>query len=145
MPFVQREGARLYWRIDGHPERPALVLLNSLGCDHSLWEQLMPGLLRQFRVLRLDKPGHGAIIFYMTASFQKEEGGWNHQDAMPDVPAPEDSVPLIELINTRGQEGVDLWDREWASFDLHYVGDNRAADDPQRELVPVVQIGRAHV
>ena len=60
MPFVQREGARLYWRIDGHPERPALVLLNSLGCDHSLWEPLMPGLLRQFRVLRLDKPGHGA-------------------------------------------------------------------------------------
>lgn len=60
MPFVDREGARLYWRIDGHPERPALVLLNSLGCDHSLWEQLMPGLLRQFRVLRLDKPGHGA-------------------------------------------------------------------------------------
>ena len=92
-----------------------------------------------FTTRRVAARQHGAIIFYMTASFQKEEGGWNHQDAMPDVPAPEDSVPLIELINTRGQEGVDLWDREWASFDLRYVGDNRAADDPQRELVPVVQ------
>lgn len=60
MPFVHREGARLYWRIDGHPDRPPLVLLNSLGTDHSLWDPVMPGLLRRFRVLRLDKPGHGA-------------------------------------------------------------------------------------
>jgi len=60
MPFVHREGARLYWRIDGHPDRPPLVLLNSLGTDHSLWEPLMPGLLENFRVLRTDKPGHGA-------------------------------------------------------------------------------------
>ena len=60
MPFVDREGARLYWRIEGHPGRPALVLLNSLGTDHSLWDPVMPGLLRHFRVLRTDKPGHGA-------------------------------------------------------------------------------------
>lgn len=60
MPFVDREGARLYWRIDGHPGRPALVLLNSLGTDHSLWDPVMPGLLRRYRVLRTDKPGHGA-------------------------------------------------------------------------------------
>jgi 3-oxoadipate enol-lactonase len=60
MPFVHREGARLYWRVDGHPDRPPLVLLNSLGADHSLWDPVMPGLLRRFCVLRLDKPGHGA-------------------------------------------------------------------------------------
>lgn len=60
MPFVHREGARLYWRIDGHPDRPPLVLLNSLGTDHALWEPVMPGLLGHFRVLRTDKPGHGA-------------------------------------------------------------------------------------
>lgn len=60
MPFVHREGARLYWRIDGHPDRPPLLLLNSLGTDHSLWEPVMPGLLERFRVLRTDKPGHGA-------------------------------------------------------------------------------------
>ncbi len=94
---------------------------------------------RSFTTRRVAARQHGAIIFYMTASFQVEEDGWLHQDAMPDVPTPEDSTPLIELINTRGQEGVDLWEREWASFDLRYVGDNRAPDDPQRELVPVVQ------
>lgn len=60
MPFVHREGARLYWRFDGHPDRPPLVLLNSLGTDHALWEPVMPGLMRHFHVLRLDKPGHGA-------------------------------------------------------------------------------------
>lgn len=92
-----------------------------------------------FTTRRVAARQHGAIIFYMTASFQKQEDGWNHQDVMPDVPSPEDSRPLIELINTNGQEGIDIWEREWASFDLRYVGDNRAEDDPQRQLVPVVQ------
>src|SRR5690349_554680 len=92
-----------------------------------------------FTTRRVAARQHGAIIFYMTASFQKQEDGWNHQDVMPEVPSPDDSPPLIELINTNGQGGIDIWDREWASFDLRYVGDNRAADDPQRELVPVVQ------
>jgi 3-oxoadipate enol-lactonase/4-carboxymuconolactone decarboxylase len=59
MPFIERSGARLHWRLDGHPDRPALVLVNSLGTDQSLWDPLMPGLLRRFRVLRLDKRGHG--------------------------------------------------------------------------------------
>jgi acyl-CoA thioesterase-2 len=94
---------------------------------------------RSFTTRRVAARQHGAIIFYMTASFQVHEPGWDHQDVMPEVPAPEDSTPLIELINTRGQEGVDLWEQEWASFDLRYVGDNRAEDDPQRELVPVCQ------
>ncbi len=60
MPFIHREGARIYWRIDGRPDHPALLLLNSLGTDHALWDPVMPGLLRDFRVLRFDKPGHGA-------------------------------------------------------------------------------------
>ncbi len=94
---------------------------------------------RSFTTRRVAARQHGAIIFYMTASFQVQEEGWAHQDIMPTVPAPEDSTPLIELINTRGQEGVELWEREWASFELRYVGDNRPADDPQRALVPVCQ------
>ncbi|GAA3534238.1 acyl-CoA thioesterase II [Aeromicrobium panaciterrae] len=92
-----------------------------------------------FTTRRVAARQHGAIIFYMTASFQKQEDGWIHQDVMPEVPSPDDSRPLIELINTNGQEGIDIWEREWASFDLRYVGDNRTADDPQRDLVPVVQ------
>lgn len=60
MPFIERDGARLHWRLDGHPERPALVLVNSLGTDMALWQPVLPQLMRHFLVLRLDKRGHGA-------------------------------------------------------------------------------------
>ncbi|HMK66912.1 MAG TPA: alpha/beta fold hydrolase, partial [Stellaceae bacterium] len=60
MPFVSREGARLYWRVDGNQEKPALLLLNSLGTDHAMWSAVVPALVRDFRVLRMDTRGHGA-------------------------------------------------------------------------------------
>jgi 3-oxoadipate enol-lactonase/4-carboxymuconolactone decarboxylase len=60
MPFVTRAGVRLYWRADGHPSRPALLLLNSLGTDHAMWDGLVPSLARSHRVLRMDTRGHGA-------------------------------------------------------------------------------------
>jgi acyl-CoA thioesterase-2 len=94
---------------------------------------------RSFTTRRVAARQHGEIIFYMTASFQKTEEGWDHQDKMPPVPSPEDSIPLEDIIKIRGAEAAASWKREWASFDLRYVGDNRAADDPQRELVPAVQ------
>lgn len=49
----------LYWRTDGDPGKVPLLLLNSLGTDHSLWDVLMPALLKDFWVLRMDKRGHG--------------------------------------------------------------------------------------
>ncbi len=60
MPLIERDGVRLHWRLDGHPDRPALVLANSLGTDMALWQPVLPALLRHFLVLRLDKRGHGA-------------------------------------------------------------------------------------
>ncbi len=60
MPFTERAGARLYWRSDGDPTRPALLLVNSLGTDFALWDPIMPYLTRVFRVIRTDKRGHGA-------------------------------------------------------------------------------------
>lgn len=60
MPFVTRDGVRLYWRVDGEEDRPPLVLLNSIGTDLSLWDGCLPHLLPAFRVLRLDTRGHGA-------------------------------------------------------------------------------------
>ena len=35
---------------------------------------------------------NGLPIFYMTASFKAKEEGFEHQDVMPDVPAPEDLI-----------------------------------------------------
>ena len=59
MPFVIRDGARLYWRSDGDPAFPALLLGNSLGTEHALWAPVVPMLQRRFRVLRFDMRGHG--------------------------------------------------------------------------------------
>lgn len=60
MPFATHAGARLYWRADGNPSLPALILVNSLGTDHALWDPVMPRLADFFRVIRLDTRGHGA-------------------------------------------------------------------------------------
>lgn len=60
MPFAVREGVRLYWKLDGEADRPALVLLNSIGTDLSSWDASLPHLLPAFRVLRMDARGHGA-------------------------------------------------------------------------------------
>ncbi|MDR3508808.1 MAG: 3-oxoadipate enol-lactonase [Caulobacteraceae bacterium] len=60
MAFATRDGVRLYWRLDGAAEKPALFLLNSIGTDLGLWDRVVPLLLPQFRVLRMDARGHGA-------------------------------------------------------------------------------------
>jgi len=52
--------AKIYWRCDGNPALPALVLGNSLGTDTTLWDPVMPRLTRHFKVIRYDTRGHGA-------------------------------------------------------------------------------------
>jgi len=60
MPFTTRDGVRLYWKLEGEGDRPALVLLNSIGTDMALWDGCIPHLLPAFRLLRIDTRGHGA-------------------------------------------------------------------------------------
>ena len=60
MPFAIRKDVRLYWKLDGAPDLPVLVLLNSIGTDMALWETSVPHLLPAFRLLRIDARGHGA-------------------------------------------------------------------------------------
>ncbi len=60
MPFAHSDGARIYWRLDGRPDKPPLVMVSSLGSDHAMWNPVLAGLERHFHVLRLDKRGHGA-------------------------------------------------------------------------------------
>jgi 3-oxoadipate enol-lactonase / 4-carboxymuconolactone decarboxylase len=60
MPIVKANGIRQYYRIEGRGDRPALVLSHSLGCDHTLWEEVVSTLAPHFRVLRYDTRGHGA-------------------------------------------------------------------------------------
>lgn len=60
MPFVVRDGVRLYGRLDGRPDRPVLVLGNSLGTDLHMWQPVVDALTQHFRLLRFDTRGHGA-------------------------------------------------------------------------------------
>ena len=41
---------------------------------------------RSFETRRVVARQHGRPIFYLTANFQRPEEGFDHQDAMPDVP-----------------------------------------------------------
>lgn len=45
--------------IEGPPDAPALVLLNSLGSSLAMWEPQIDALAAQFRVVRFDARGHG--------------------------------------------------------------------------------------
>ncbi len=60
MAFATHDGVRIYWRLDGAADKPVLVLLNSIGCDLSLYDAAAPHLLPAFRLLRIDTRGHGA-------------------------------------------------------------------------------------
>jgi 3-oxoadipate enol-lactonase len=50
---------RLAARIDGPPDKPVLVLGNSLGTSSVLWQRQLPALARRFRLVRYEHPGHG--------------------------------------------------------------------------------------
>jgi 3-oxoadipate enol-lactonase/4-carboxymuconolactone decarboxylase len=60
MPFALSQDCRIYYRLEGSPDKPLLVLVHALGTDHGLWDPQMPALLRYFQVLRPDLRGHGA-------------------------------------------------------------------------------------
>jgi len=60
LPFVNVDGRRLFYRLEGNDDRPVLVLVHSLGVDHNLWDRQVQDWLPHFRVLRCDLRGHGA-------------------------------------------------------------------------------------
>ncbi len=53
---------------------------------------------RSFNTRRVNAIQNGKAIFYMTASFQKQEDGFNHQDTMPLVPGPEGLKSYTDFI-----------------------------------------------
>lgn len=48
-----------FHRFDGPEDAPVLLLSNSLGTTHEMWEPQMAALTAHFRVLRYDRRGHG--------------------------------------------------------------------------------------
>jgi 3-oxoadipate enol-lactonase len=60
MNFMEVNGVKIHYRLDGREELPVLVLSNSLGSDLSMWNPQIEALTEHFRVLRYDTRGHGA-------------------------------------------------------------------------------------
>jgi 3-oxoadipate enol-lactonase len=60
LSFVTAGKARLFYRWDGPEGLPTLLLSNSLGSTHAMWDPQIAELSRQFRVLRYDTRGHGS-------------------------------------------------------------------------------------
>ena len=59
MPFIEVNGLRLRYRLEGKPGAPALVFSNSLGTNLSMWDPQASALRDTFRILRYDTRGHG--------------------------------------------------------------------------------------
>jgi 3-oxoadipate enol-lactonase len=55
--YVQANGIETYCVIQG--DGPWLVLSHSLACDHTMWDDQVELLSRDFRILRYDTRGHG--------------------------------------------------------------------------------------
>jgi 3-oxoadipate enol-lactonase len=55
----ETDGLGIAYRVDGNDTRDAVVLVNSLGADLSVWDPQMEELTRHFRVIRYDCRGHG--------------------------------------------------------------------------------------
>src|SRR5690242_6903048 len=60
MPFINANGLRQYYRLDGNDDQPVLILSHSLGCDHTMWDAQANTFAEHFLVLRYDTRGHGA-------------------------------------------------------------------------------------
>jgi len=93
---------------------------------------------KSFATRRVLARQHGRPIFAMTASFQIEEPGFDHQDPMPEVPDPDDCIDLGDMFRSEGSLLTEAWTKDWAALDLRHAGDSRAggtlADDVRPAL-----------
>jgi 3-oxoadipate enol-lactonase len=60
MLHVLRDGCRLSYCLDGDRRAPALLLSNSLGTTHELWDAQIEALSSVLRIIRYDTRGHGS-------------------------------------------------------------------------------------
>jgi 3-oxoadipate enol-lactonase/4-carboxymuconolactone decarboxylase len=60
LPFLTVDNVKMFYRLQGTPGNPVLILSHSIGCDHSMWEPQIEDLLPHFQLLRYDTRGHGA-------------------------------------------------------------------------------------
>lgn len=57
--FIKNRDRNIHYRLDGNPDGPRLLLLNSLGTSLDSWDRVVALLADAFHILRIDKSGHG--------------------------------------------------------------------------------------
>ncbi|MGI8523790.1 MAG: acyl-CoA thioesterase [Nocardioides sp.] len=82
---------------------------------------------RSFETRRVVARQHGHAIFYLTANFQRAEDGFEHQDAMPEVPGPDEGLTLEQIAQLRSGDTRAASDfaKEWAALDTRYLGNSQ--------------------
>ncbi len=85
---------------------------------------------RSFLTRRVAARQHGRAIYFLTANFQREEEGFSHQDAMPDVIPPAEGLDLVELMSVRGNSDAEALGREWAALAVRWVGNSKHGLEP---------------
>ncbi len=104
---------------------------------------------RSFSTRRVMARQHGKPIYYLTASFQLDEPGFEHQDELPAAPPPEDCPTLGDVVRKMsGRDDDRSWEREWAALDVRYAGDSRvggelpAGSEPARAQIWIRAAGK---
>ncbi|MBG0851403.1 alpha/beta fold hydrolase [Streptomyces spinoverrucosus] len=119
----------LHHHLAGPVDAPPLVLGPSLGTSKAVWEPQLPSLIRRFRVLRFDLPGHGGS----TTGPLRDPG--------PGRTTVEDLASLVlELADHHG------WDRfHYAGISLGgAIGAHLAAHHPERVASLALVCSSAH-
>jgi len=76
---------------------------------------------RSFTTRRVTAIQHGKTIFTLSASFHHPEPGFEHADAMPEVPGPEDVEPTADRL--RRLYGLAADEYSWPNpIDIRHVG-----------------------
>ncbi len=94
----------------GDPAVPIVYLVDRVRDGHS------------FSVRRVSAVQHGRTIFTLSASFQLEQGGIDHQREIPDVPPPE-SLPTIAERLIGYDDLAEAISHVPQAFDIRYVDD----------------------
>ena len=88
-----------------------------------------------FSVRRVTAIQHGQPIFFLAASFQKQEAGGEHQLSMPEVPKPEDIAPSPTLepdVLARLPAKIQRWLSRMGPFEFRHIYPRDELDPPKR-------------
>jgi 3-oxoadipate enol-lactonase len=59
MPTIQANGCPINVVVEGPENAPVLMLSNSLGTTHAMWQPQLDAFKQHFRLVRFDRRGHG--------------------------------------------------------------------------------------